>query len=307
MSSPSTTQSNSLSGETQSSHLPSGNMSDQSQEPDTFKVTSSLAKQSGSSELQALLAKARTLSAEEARNWKPSVTAQKKKHGSKARGHTERQRRDKDIEAISITSDDESSKEQPFGKSHKKRLPRMPDIIGDYELSKKSRRSLGGEKYEISTYSARQGLGSRRSFTSSSGTTTYTLWQAKSMAGTMGMKDSVFSSLTSMRGLLNRKRSMSCWMDIHSDFRSKAGSQALAIMLELLSATNPGVPAGRTPPSEDSAQEDSSDSMDRTDMVSQTPCDLYSESISSDEDTDQQPWSSGHGSQFFDDEAEEEY
>lgn len=306
MSSQSTTQDNSLSGETQLSPSRYGNTSDQSQEPDTFKVTSNLVKQSGSSELQDLLAKARTLSPEEARSWKPLPTAPKKTRVSKGHGHMVRQHPGKASEAIWIRSPDELQEAQPYEQSLKKLQERSRGITEDFGLSKKSRTSQHGVKYGTSTSSARQMQESLRSFTKYSDTMPCTLWQAKKRAGSTGMKANLFYSLTSIKDALTTKHSMRFWMAILTDLQSKAGLSALATVLELLSPILENVRAGPIQQSDGSTPEDSSNSQDDMYMEDLTSQDGDSASGSTDEESSPETWSSSRVAQCFDDEAEED-
>lgn len=305
MSSQSTTQENSLSGETHSSPLQYGSMSNQNPVLDTFKVTSSLVNQSGSDALQKLLASARTLSAAEARKWKPSHTAPSKIREWKDHGDMESQQKGKVTEPIWINSDEESLPASPFKQSQKNVPDHISNIGKGLLRSKKYHGRHVGESAETSTSSEQQVPAKRRLFTSFSDTNKYTLWQAKNMAGSMGIKVNTFSYLTSMRASLNQKRSMSSWMGIHTDLLSKEGSVALAIISELLSPMSHGVRDGPTQPFDASNMEASTDLTG--DIDTESPMSSGHNSANGSSEEDQSQFSSDSSQEvrvFYDDEAD---
>lgn len=207
---------------------------------------------------------------------------------------------DKDTDQISLLSDSESYQGRHSGRWQKKSQVSTYARSKASELSKKQFAKHHGVKSATSSSSARQGRGSLRSSTSYSDTTMCTLLQAKNQLGSTATTANVFSLLTSIKGSLNAKHSMSYWMDILADLQSKAGLQSLGILLELLSPMSHTVQDGQIQQSDDSTQEDFSDSTGDTFMDSQAMEGSDSDYGSSDQSADQQTWNSSRDSRFYD-------
>jgi len=108
-------------------------------------------------------------------------------------------------------------------------------------LSSKAQR---GGKYGASTYMAQQGQESQVSSTKLLDTATFTLSQARGILGSTNTMGSLLSSLTSIRTVLNARRSLGGWTDTLSKCKLKEVTSLLAGLTYASYPTTTGTSSG---------------------------------------------------------------
>lgn len=207
------------------------------QAPSTSNSTSSSTTQPQSSEVANYLADLGTGKAEEALSWKPSSIAQSQKPESQDLGSMESLTPDRaPVPTSTRLRRSYSQVRQSRQSQHQPRRLSSSTTEGSSD-SQVFKRQRDFEASASSSSSGRQVQGKLPLSTKRLGTPTFTVWQAKSLSGSMGMTDSVFSSLTTLRARLGAKHSFDTWTDIHSNFQSKAALQSLATVLSLCAPT----------------------------------------------------------------------
>jgi len=184
-------------------------------------------------------------SADLALNSKPLSTPQRSPQESQDHGESENLRLARERVQTSTTLERPLRLDYPGGslQSSSHTSPSSsPEVSNTRATHSSSRRT--GAKSAASTSSGRQAQASHPSSTELMATAMFTLSQARGILGSTSTMANQFSSLTSIRTVLNSKRSLGGWTDTLSKCKSKELTSLLAGLTSTSSRTTTGTSSG---------------------------------------------------------------